>query len=97
VFIDEWGIKWKTVVDDNVSFYKDGTIKTADDLEHFQPPCPQGRTSTLMKILKTYGDKLAVASGVSGPFNHAWLMTGFDVFVKALYMDQRASPLCGNC
>lgn len=96
MFIDEWGIKYKATagcreqLTEGTSWYVDGTIKTPEDLEKFQQPDPkaQGRTRNIVKILKKYGEKFAVAPTVSGPFNMAWLMTGFNVFIKALYTNQ---------
>lgn len=86
-YVDEWGMKYK-VGEDGMSWYVDGTIKTIEDLENFQPPDPHapGRTRTLRRLLKEYGE-LAIAPAVSGPFNLAWLMTGFNVFAKALYRE----------
>jgi len=90
LFIDEWGIKWKSVAGDNVPFYVDGTIKSMEDLQHLQPPNPyaEGRTESILEFLRRYGDEVAVAPVVAGPFNMAWLITGFEVFVRALYTNQ---------
>jgi uroporphyrinogen decarboxylase len=88
-YVDEWGMKYKVDVD-GMSWYVDGTIKSVEDLESFQPPDPHapGRTRTLRKVLREYGGELAIAPSVAGPFNLSWLMTGFDVFAKALYREK---------
>ncbi len=94
--IDEWGIKFKATAGykgqatESMAWYVDGTIKTPEDLENLQIPDPyaEGRTRDMLKILKKYGEEMAIAPTVAGPFNMAWLVTGFEVFVKALYTNQ---------
>jgi uroporphyrinogen decarboxylase len=87
LIVDEWGVKSKT--DGDQSWYLDGTIKSKDHLKALQPPDPYapGRTRSLEKILKKWGDKKACSFAVSGPFTKGWGMTGFVPFVKALYTD----------
>jgi len=84
-FLEEWG--WKFKILNDMSWYIDGTIKTPEDLENLQPPDPHapGRTRTIRKLIKKYGDKLSLGVAVGGPFTHAWMMTGFNVFVKMMY------------
>jgi len=86
-FIDEWGIKNKMI--DGMAWYIDGTIKTKQDLEdfHFPDPYAEGRLRSIRSILKKYGERIACAPAISGPFTHGWSMTGFDVFVKAMYVN----------
>jgi len=84
-FVNEWGIRNKVI--DRMGWYLDGSIKTREDLEDFCPPDPyaKGRSRTIRTILKNYGELIACAPAIGGPFTHAWSMTGFDVFVKAMY------------
>ena len=86
-FINEWGIRNKVI--DGMGWYLDGSIKTREDLEDFCPPDPyaEGRSRTIGAILKNYGELIACAPAIGGPFTHAWSITGFDVFVKAMYGD----------
>jgi uroporphyrinogen decarboxylase len=85
--IDEWGSKSKTVGD--MGWYIGGTIRTSQDLEklHIPDPNAPGRTKSIQKILKKYGDNLACAPAVGGAFTHAWGMTGLEIFVKSIYTD----------
>ncbi len=86
-FINEWGIRNKIV--DGMGWYVDGTIKTKQDLEDFRPPDPyaEGRTRSIREILKDHSERIACAPAIGGPFTHGWSMTGFDVFVKAMYTE----------
>ncbi len=86
-FVDEWGMKFRA--DEGMSWYVDGTMRNRDDLELFEVPDPhaEGRTTTIEWALGRYGDRVAVAPAVSGPFTHVWSLMGFREFVLALHND----------
>jgi len=77
----------KSRVIDDMAWYIGGTIKTSEDLDNWQPPDPYapGRTRTIRRLLKKYGEEIAFGTSIGGVFTDAWMMTGFDVFVKAMY------------
>jgi len=77
----------KSKVVDDMAWYIGGTIRTPEDLDNWQPPDPHapGRTRTIRKILKKYGNDLSLGTCPGGPFTAAWTMTGFDVFAKGMY------------
>ncbi len=85
IWIDEWGIASRQ--GKGMNWYLDGSIKQESDLDSFTTPDPaaDGRTRTLEWALDRYGDKVACACALSGPFTHAWSMMGFRAFVRALH------------
>jgi uroporphyrinogen decarboxylase len=87
-FVDEWGMKFRA--DEDMWWYVDGTVRDRDDLGVFEVPDPnaEGRTKTIEWALGRYGDRVAVAPAVSGPFTHVWSLMGFREFVLALHNDR---------
>jgi len=84
--VDEWGIRWRIV--DNMPWYVDGSLKTAEDFESFYPPDPHDPKwfPSAEGVVKLVNREMAVATLVEGPFTRVWYLTGLQIFMKALYM-----------
>jgi len=88
-YVDEWGTRWRVV--DDMSWYLEGTLRTAEDLENFMPPDPDyaGRYKPAEEIVRLVGGDLAIGAVVGGPFTQSWIPIGFQTFVKMLYTNDR--------
>jgi uroporphyrinogen decarboxylase len=82
---DDWGIKWRIV--DNLPWYVDGSLKTPEDFENFNPPDPHDPKwfASAEGVLKLVKGEMAVATIVEGPFTRVWYLTGLPTFMKAIY------------
>ena len=88
--VDDWGIKWRIM--DNMPWYLDGSLKTAEAFENFLPPDPHDpkwypSTEDVLKLVK---DEMAVATLVEGPFTRVWYLTGLQTFMKSLYLSPKS-------
>nr|MDO8135685.1 uroporphyrinogen decarboxylase family protein [Candidatus Njordarchaeum guaymaensis] len=82
---DEWGVRQR--IRDGMPWYIEGPIKDIDDFGNYVTPDPflPTRFESAQAIIRLVKGDLAVAGIVDGPFTRCWLLSGFDLFVKALY------------
>jgi uroporphyrinogen decarboxylase len=87
--IDEWGMRHREI--EGMGWYLKGPIKNIDDFERYEPPDPSqlDRVRTAKEIVKLVKGDLAIAGIVGGPFTISWLLSGFDLFAKAIYTNPR--------
>lgn len=87
--LDEWGVRHKTV--EGMPWYIEGPIKNLDDFRDYSTPDPSLplRVRTAREIVKLVKGDLAIAGIVDGPFTKSWLLSGLDLFVKAIYSRPR--------
>jgi uroporphyrinogen decarboxylase len=87
---DDWGIKWRII--DNLPWYVDGSLKTPEDFENFNPPDPDDQKwfASAEGVVKLVKGDMAVATLVEGPFTRVWYLTGLPTFMKALYMSPKS-------
>lgn len=90
IYIDDWGVRWRVV--DDMSWYLEGTLKTSEALENFDPPDPNeaGWYKPTEEIVRLAGGDLAIGAVVEGPFTRSWIPVGFQTFVRMLYGNQSA-------
>ena len=84
--IDEWGVRHRIV--DTMPWYIEGPIRSLDDFESYTTPDPSLplRVRTAREIVRLVKGDLAIAGIVDGPFTRSWLLSGLDLFVKAIYL-----------
>lgn len=87
--LDEWGVRHKIV--EGMPWYIEGPVKCLDDFGDYVAPDPSlpARVRTACEIVRLVNGDLAIAGIVDGPFTRSWLLSGLDLFVKAIYSRPR--------
>ena len=88
--VNEWGVKYRIV--DGMPWYMEGPIKNLEDFETYVTPNPNlpCRFKSAHEIVNLVKGDLAVAGVVDGPFTKCWLLSGFDLFAKSVYLKPAA-------
>jgi uroporphyrinogen decarboxylase len=91
-WIDEFGRIWENRPGvTGLSWYVDGTIRSAEDLNRVADLDPEdpGRTALAKETVKCARERnMAVAGYVDGPFLTAYMTTGLARFLRAVYKDR---------
>jgi uroporphyrinogen decarboxylase len=91
-WIDEFGRIWENRPGvTGLSWYIDGTIRSAEDLNRIADLDPEdsGRTALAKETVKCARERnMAVAGYVDGPFLTAYMTTGLAPFLRAVYKDR---------
>ncbi|MFQ6095292.1 MAG: uroporphyrinogen decarboxylase family protein [Candidatus Bathyarchaeia archaeon] len=84
--VDEWGVRNRII--DGMPWYLGGPIRSVEEFEDYEPPDPSlpERFRSTREIVRLVKGDLAIAGIVDGPFTRCWLLSGFDLFVKAIYL-----------
>ena len=87
--LDEWGVRHRII--DGMPWYIEGPIKSLDDFWDYTTPDPSLplRVRTAHEIVRLVKGDLAIAGIVDGPFTRSWLLSGLELFVKAIYSRPR--------
>jgi len=82
---DEWGVK--NVIVDGMPWYTEGSIKRIEDFEDYVVPDPSlpMRFKSARGIVNLVKGDLAITGIIDGPFTRCWLLSGFNLFVRAVY------------
>jgi uroporphyrinogen decarboxylase len=83
--VDEWGVKHRII--DGMPWYIEGPIKNIEGFEDYVTPDTSLpiKFKSARKIVRLVKGDLAIAGIVDGQFTRCWLLSGFNLFVRALY------------
>lgn len=90
-YLDDWGRIWVDVPENEVTYYFEGTIRTAEDLDNFSPPDPfdYKRLERLKTIIDNNPRELAVVGGIHDAYEIPSQMRGVAEFLRDLYIDPK--------
>lgn len=92
IWKDEWGVLCQPRVPGTIDWFVHHPIEKYEDLENYEFPDPEapGRFRFIDNVIKKYGNKFAIISGIGWClFERAWLLRGFVPLIKDMIVNPK--------